>query len=97
MLDSELEDLLRKNLELAKDNNRMLHGMRRRAFWGGLLRLVFWFLVLFGFPLFAYYFYLQPYLMGLQEAYGSAKDGLVQFGSFSEQFKEFFGMFGSGE
>ena len=87
MLDEELEGLLRKNLEIAQDNNRMLRGMRRRAFWGGLLKLVFWFVVLFGLPFFAYYFYLEPQITALQETYGNAKSGLVQIGSIGEQFK----------
>lgn len=87
MLDQELDDLLRKNLEIAKDNNRMLRSMRRRAFWGGILRFVWWFVILVGLPLFAYYLYLEPQIRALQETYGNAKSGLVEIGNIGQQFK----------
>lgn len=53
--------LLQKIYELERENNRMLHAMRRGAMWGTLFRIVWWALIL-GVPIWLYYHYLGPLL-----------------------------------
>ncbi len=61
MAEQDTQDLLKKNLELAKENNKMLKKMRRNAFLGGLLKLV-WIAIIIGAPVYVYINYLSPVL-----------------------------------
>ena len=81
------KDLLQRNLQLAEDNNRMLHSMRRSQRWGAVLRIVWW-LVIFGASAAAYYYYLQPYLEQLLALYQKAQQGGAQAESAMEQFQQ---------
>ena len=51
--------LLRETYQLAHDNNRMLHAMRRNAFIGGVFRIL-WLAFIIGVPLWIYFTYFQP-------------------------------------
>ena len=55
------EHQLKEVLELTRENNRMLHAMRRNAFLSGLVRFVFWALIL-GSSTWFYIQYLNPML-----------------------------------
>ena len=55
-----LEDIYR----LAKENNRMLHAMRRNAFVGGLVRFIVW-VALIVIPLWFYMQYLAPAMQSM--------------------------------
>lgn len=55
------EDLMQRIYELERDNNRMLHAMRRNSFIGGMLRMVLW-LAAIGLPIWLYVQYLGPVL-----------------------------------
>ncbi len=55
------EKLLRENMAIAKDTNRLVHKMRRDAMWGRFFRIVLWVVVL-GAPFLVYKYYLQEYL-----------------------------------
>jgi hypothetical protein len=55
MDDGKIEELLR----LTRDNNEMLHSMRRRMFWSQFFSYVYW-LIIVGAMGWSYYF-LQPY------------------------------------
>lgn len=74
MLDQELQSLLKRNLELTEENNRLIRSIRRMTFWGGILKFVWWVLILIVLPAAAYYFYLAPYvkefLTGVEEVRG---------------------------
>lgn len=70
---------LREIYELTKENNRMLHRMRRNSIIGGIFKIIWWALVL-GLPVVLYYYYFQPYLDQLQSAY----QGVQQGGQFPE-------------
>ena len=78
MPDSELKELLQKNLELTAENNRILRSMRRMAFWGGLIKFVVWGVLLIGLPLAAYYVYVAPYLPQLLSAYAEFESGVSE-------------------
>ena len=68
--EEKLERLLRENLKLAKENRRMLRQIRRGMFWGGILRLVIWAIIL-GVPVILYLYFLQPYVDAALELYSS--------------------------
>lgn len=74
MLDQELQSLLRRNLELTEENNRLIRSIRRMTFWGGVLKFVWWIAILIVLPFAAYYFYLAPYveefMSGVREVQG---------------------------
>ena len=55
------EELLKETYQLVRDNNRMLHAMRRNAFLGGLFKLALY-AVMIGVPLWFFVTYLMPIL-----------------------------------
>ena len=54
-------ELLKRNLELTEENNRLLRKMRRGAIWGGIFKIV-WLAILIGVPVYVYITFLQPIL-----------------------------------
>jgi hypothetical protein len=83
-MESESE-LVRRTYELAQDNNRMLHAMRRNAFFGGLFRLVLW-IVAVGVPLYLYFVYFQPVVEQLMQSIGAMKAAGASAGAQAGQF-----------
>jgi hypothetical protein len=69
--DGNLRDLLEENIELARENNKILKAMRRDALIGGLLKTIIWvvFLVV------SIYFTIQ-YLDPLISSFGNATSGM---------------------
>ena len=63
--------LLVKTAELTKENNTLLHKMRRGARIRTVLHLFYW-IVVIGLSFGAYYF-LEPYLLQLQKVYSGLK------------------------
>ena len=76
-MDDESKKLLEDTLELTKENNEMLRHMRRSQKFSFILRAIYWFVII-GIALGSFYF-LQPYIDGLQNAYGDSKSTLEQF------------------
>lgn len=75
----EEKEILKKTLELAQENNQMLHSIRRGMFWGRIMRIIYW-VVIIGAALGAYY-YISPYIDSAVGAYGSVKTDLQNFGN----------------
>ena len=76
MNDQELKELVNINLELTKENNKMLkkiRGVQKKSYFFALLR---WLIVL-GLAFGAYY-YIQPYLNKVLQVYNS----IPNFGNF---------------
>jgi len=67
-MDDEIKTLLKKNLELTKENNIILRKMRRSAIIGNIMRMIWW-AMLIGVPVVLYYYYFQPLLGNLYSAY----------------------------
>ena len=61
LVDPELKHLLEQNLELTKQNNKILRAMRRDVWIGLIFKLIFWAIV-FALPVWAYQQYLAPLL-----------------------------------
>lgn len=74
-MDEEAKTLLRRNLELARENNRLLKKIRRNGIIANIMRLVWW-AVIIGIPVFLYYYVFQPYLAELSTAYQGVSDGV---------------------
>ncbi|PIQ91919.1 MAG: hypothetical protein COV70_01670 [Parcubacteria group bacterium CG11_big_fil_rev_8_21_14_0_20_39_22] len=69
-MDQEERELLRRTAKLAQENNQMLKKMRRSAFFGKLLHLFYW-VVIIGLSV-AVYYYVEPYVRTGIDLYGEA-------------------------
>lgn len=67
-MEDDVAELVRQNIKLTKENNRLLHSMRRAAWWSTFFRIL-WMAILIGVPIALYYYFLQPYYKGLSEGY----------------------------
>ena len=67
-LDQELRKKIEETYELSKQNNEILHKMRRAAFWSHVFRGVYW-VIIVGAAFGAYYF-IQPYVDAVLGTYG---------------------------
>jgi len=92
--EEEYEELIERTYRITRENNQMLHSMRRSAFLGGIVKLIVW-VALLGFPIWLYIQYVNPVLTNLVSAVGEVQqvgnDIGVQFegvGDFFSQFKE---------
>lgn len=54
----------------------MLRAMRRRAFWGGILSVIWW-AVIIGLPIILYWFYLAPIVEQVQGTYAQIGEGVA--------------------
>ena len=73
---------------LVKENNHMLRTMRREAFVGGIIKFVWWILILIVIPYFVYVWYLQPYLEQALSIYQQAQGQAGQVNDAVNQLKE---------
>ncbi|KKP55986.1 MAG: hypothetical protein UR80_C0047G0005 [Parcubacteria group bacterium GW2011_GWB1_35_5] len=76
-MNPEEKEILKKTLELSQENNNMLHSIRRGMFWGRVMRVIYW-VVIIGVGIGVYY-YIEPYLNGAIDAYGNVKGDLKSF------------------
>lgn len=74
-MDSEDRDVLRRVLELSQKNNKALVSIQRSMFWGRVYRYIYW-IIIAGVAVGAYY-YLEPYINGVLQVYGSLKDNVT--------------------
>ena len=90
-MESNQNDLLRETYELAKENNRMLHKMRRNAFWGGVLKVLIW-VGLIAAPIWFYSVYLAPIVQSFQNTVGQVQttstNAQMQISGFDDSIKE---------
>ncbi len=80
-MDSEDKKIIRENLEISKNNRKMLKKIRRGMFFSGIVRVIYW-VIIIGASLGTYY-YLQPYiesgletLTKIQSGVGVVSDGV---------------------
>ena len=78
-MNPEEKELLKKTLELARENNRMLHSIKRLMLWGRIFRIVYWVLII-GAAIGLYY-YIDPYINDVISAYASLKGNVQDFGN----------------
>ncbi len=77
-MEPEEREMLKKTLELSQENNKMLHSIRRGMFWGRVMKIVYW-IIIIGAAIGIYY-YITPYLDSAVNAYGNVKGDLKSFG-----------------
>jgi len=65
----ELKELVRQSIALSQENNKMLHSMRRGAWFGHAVRLLW--IVAIVIASYYSYLYLMPYLSQLESFYGN--------------------------
>jgi len=104
------DQLLQETFKLARDNNRMLHAMRRNAFFGGIIKLIVYALFI-GVPLWFFATYMYPILDSamstlnqvqgqIQQVQGAGSQINAQFGDLNalmDQLKNIPGMGNFGE
>ena len=85
------DEMLRETYRLVQDNNRMLRGMRRSAFWGGLIRIVFYAALLLV-PVWFYFTYMAPIveqtLNTMNQIQGSGARAQTEFGNLQDLLKQ---------
>ncbi len=78
--------------KLVRDNNKMLHSMRRNALWGGILKFVLYAILLLG-PLWFYMTYVngtvQQMLKTAEQVQGAGAKVQAQVGGFQDMWKQF--------
>ncbi len=81
----ELRDLVKKNLELTQETNRIVRGMRRSARWGRFISIVWW-LAVAAVTAAAYYYYVLPYVQQIEAAYNSGQNFQQQAQDFLQNY-----------
>ena len=83
--------MLEEAYRLPKDNKRMLHAMRRNAFWGGLLKFVIYAALILA-PLWFYMQYLAPAmnqaLETMQQVQGTGAEAQAQLSGLQDALRE---------
>jgi hypothetical protein len=85
-------DKLEEILRLTKENNRMLHKMRRSAFLGGLFKVVMWaaFVII---PFWLYMQYLAPVMQNMMDTMnkiqGTSASAQAQFSGLNDAMQKF--------
>lgn len=83
--------LLEQNLKLTKENNRMLHAMRRNAWLGGVFKLVMWaaFIII---PFWLYLQYLAPVMQSamdtINQVQGTGAKAQAQFSDLNASMQK---------
>jgi uncharacterized membrane protein len=72
------KEMLKKTLELAQENNKMLHSISRSMMWGRIARYIYWVFII-GAAVGLYY-YIEPYIDVAIGAYGGVKGDIRSFG-----------------
>lgn len=68
--DERIEHLLRENIKLTKENNRLLRKLWRAQVWGNISRIV-WVLILLGVPILLYLYFVKPFIENVIGEYQS--------------------------
>ena len=84
-MDPESKTKLEEIFNLAEENNKLLRQMRRNLRAGWIVRIVYWIFII-GAALGAYYF-AQPYVEGVKDTYGGARNDIDNFNSFFDSFR----------
>jgi len=84
--------MLQEMYRLTKENNKMLHKMRRNAFWGGIIKFVVYIVLFVVVPWWLYMTYLAPVLEStmrtMNQIQGTGAKAQAQFGSFQEMLQQ---------
>jgi predicted PurR-regulated permease PerM len=97
-MDSE-QNMARETYRLAQENNRMLHAMRRNAFWGGIVKFILYAALIIA-PVWFYLTYINGTVQNLVQAIdkieGTGQQAQSQLNSFEQAWQQFEARFGFG-
>ena len=92
------EQMQQEMYRLTKENNKMLHKMRRNALWGGIIKFLLYAVLFLALPFWLYVTYFAPVLESTMQAVnqiqGTGARAQAQFGSFEAMWKDFQTKFG---
>jgi hypothetical protein len=84
-------EMLRETYRLAKENNKMLHSMRRSAIWGGIIKFILYAALLL-IPAYLYLQYLSPIvdkaLKVMNQAQGTGAQAELQIKNLQDSLKQ---------
>ena len=86
-MDEELKILLKENLELSKENNKLLKKQWRVVKWSRFVKLTYWVVILA--LTFGAYYYIQPYMDALKGSYSGLDAGLENIQKLGETLPGF--------
>ncbi|MDO8518358.1 MAG: hypothetical protein Q7S26_03655 [bacterium] len=92
----EIKELAKKSLALAQDTNRVVHGMRRGAWWGRFFKLLWW-VAIFAVSSAVYYYYVQPYVDKIGQAYAQVQSTGQKAQSLESQVQNFLKNLGTSQ
>src|SRR3989344_7012760 len=82
----------REIYRLVRENNKMLHSMRRNAFWGAVIKFLLYAVLFVALPWWLYLTYLAPMVESTMQAVnqiqGTGASVQTQFGGFQEMLKQ---------
>lgn len=87
-MDSDDRKLLEQTYAYAKENNKILRGIRSEHRWASIRRAIYWLVVIAA--VVAGYVYLKPYLKGLQEAYKATQESIQEINEARNAFSNVF-------
>ncbi len=68
---NELKELMRRNIHISEQTNRMVRSMHKDAMWSKFFRFLWTFIVI-GLAVYGYY-YFQPYILQIERLYTQAQ------------------------
>jgi len=84
--ENEIKELLRANLKLSHENNKMLRKMRRDSLIGFWIRILFFCLIAWG-SYYTYQHYLGVYMDQVLDMYSSLQEDVDMFKTLPEKIK----------
>lgn len=86
------KQMLEETYRLAKDNNHMLHSMRRNAFLGGIVKFILYALIFVVAPLWIYTNYVSPLMQEavktINQVQGTGNNAQSQLNGLVESLKQ---------
>ena len=83
-MNPEDKKLLQETYDLSRENNKILHGIRRSNRWAAIFRTIYW-VIIIGVAIGAFVF-LQPYLNEALKAFKDIQGGINSVKSVTNKF-----------
>jgi hypothetical protein len=86
--EQDLDDLMKENIRLARENNKLLRKMRRDAIVGRFVKLIM-LAVIIATPFVLYYYFVEPYVAEMRETYAELQGNLDTVEQLKNEFPSF--------
>lgn len=86
-MEKEIKELLEANLKLSQENNELLKKVRRVQKRAYAAKIAYWVIILL--VAFGAYYYIQPYVGKIENAYNQGVTNLQQFKDLANMFSDF--------